>query len=148
MDKLSQASRSENMRRIRSTGMKPELAVRSIAHRMGYRFRLHAKDLPGKPDLVFRSRRKVIFVDGCFWHGHDCKEGRRVPKSNVEYWLKKIARNKQRDAEARTMLEATGWRVLVIWECERREQVRDKLRSFLGTERRQSTKQPRAGNDK
>ena len=90
MDKLSPEKRSENMRRIRSKGMKPELLVRSIAHRMGYRFRLHARDLPGRPDLVFRSRRKIIFVNGCFWHGHSCKEGRRVPKSNVDYWMQKI----------------------------------------------------------
>jgi len=119
------------MRRIRSKGMKPELLVRSIAHRMGYRFRLHARDLPGRPDLVFRSRRKIIFVNGCFWHGHSCKEGRRVPKSNVDYWMQKIAKNKVRDAKNRRKLKADGWSVLTIWECEKEPEIRQKLRSFL-----------------
>ncbi len=131
MDKLSPEKRSENMRRIRSKGMKPELLVRSIAHRMGYRFRLHARDLPGRPDLVFRSRRKIIFVNGCFWHGHSCKEGRRVPKSNVDYWMQKIAKNKVRDAKNRRKLKADGWSVLTIWECEKEPEIRQKLRSFL-----------------
>jgi len=131
LDKLSPEKRSENMRRIRSKGMKPELLVRSIAHRMGYRFRLHARDLPGRPDLVFRSRRKIIFVNGCFWHGHSCKEGRRVPKSNVDYWMQKIAKNKVRDAKNRRKLKADGWSVLTIWECEKEPEIRQKLRSFL-----------------
>lgn len=131
MDKLTPDRRSENMRRIKSKGMKPERVVRSIAHRMGYRFRLHPKDLPGKPDLVFRSRRKVVFVDGCFWHGHECKEGRRVPKSNVDYWRQKIARNKERDASSRERLGAAGWKVLTLWECESEEQIATKLRAFL-----------------
>lgn len=113
--------------------MKPELLVRSIAHRLGFRFRLHAKDLPGKPDLVFRSKRKVIFVNGCFWHGHDCKEGRRVPKSNVDYWLSKITRNKERDVAARKQLEADGWDVLTIWECEKEPDIRSRLLGFLST---------------
>ena len=131
MDKLTPDRRSENMRRIKSKGMKPEMLVRSIAHRMGFRFRLHAKDLPGKPDLVFRSRRKVIFVDGCFWHGHSCKEGRREPKSNIDYWRAKIARNKSRDAENREKLIALGWTSLTIWECDDDRKIKRRLRTFL-----------------
>ena len=132
MDKLSPEKRSENMRRIRSRGMKPEMKVRSIAHGMGFRYRLHVKDLPGKPDLVFWSARKAIFVNGCFWHGHSCKEGSRVPKTNVEYWTAKIRRNRTRDAECRQILEADGWKVLTIWECEGDEEIKRRLVRFLG----------------
>jgi len=131
MDELSPEKRSENMSRIRSKGMKPEMLVRSITHRMGYRFRLHAADLPGKPDLVFRSRRRVIFVNGCFWHGHTCKEGLREPKSNIDYWRAKIARNRTRDIANREKLEAEQWSILTIWECEPEETIREKLREFL-----------------
>ncbi len=109
--------RSANMRAIRSKDMKPELAVRSLAHALGYRFRLHRKDLPGKPDLVFPSRHKVIFVHGCFWHFHNCKIG-HVPKSNVAYWAPKLQRNRVRDGKNLEALTAEGWRSLVIWECE------------------------------
>lgn len=109
--------RSENMRRIRSKGMRPELAVRSMVHKMGYRFRLHRKDLPGKPDLVFAGRRKVIFVHGCFWHAHDCKTAHR-PKSNADYWGVKLKRNAARDKKSLAALMAQGWKPLVIWECE------------------------------
>jgi DNA mismatch endonuclease, patch repair protein len=119
-DSLSPSRRSRNMAAIRSSGMKPELIVRSLAHRLGYRFRLHAKDLPGKPDLVFRPRKKVIFVHGCFWHQHQkasCKDG-RAPKSNLGYWAPKLARNVNRDARNAEVLKALGWRALVIWECE------------------------------
>ena len=122
-DGLSPERRSENMRRIRSKGMKPEMAVRQLAHKLGYRYRLHRADLPGKPDLVFPGRRKVILVHGCFWHGHDdpnCTDGRRRPKSNLDYWLPKLARNRLRDATNITTLNESGWSVLVIWECETR----------------------------
>ncbi len=108
------------MAAIKSSGMKPEMIVRSLVHRLGYRFRLHAKDLPGKPDLVFRSRRKVIFVHGCFWHQHQkasCSDG-RAPKSNLGYWAPKLARNVNRDARNVAALKAFGWRILVVWECE------------------------------
>jgi DNA mismatch endonuclease (patch repair protein) len=136
VDKLTAERRSANMRQIKSKGMKPELLVRSLVHRMGFRFRLHAKDLPGKPDLVFRLRRKAIQVHGCFWHGHEsepCLDG-RAPKTNVGYWGPKLARNRQRDAESLALLEAQGWEVLTIWECETKDQSRLKrtISKFLG----------------
>jgi DNA mismatch endonuclease (patch repair protein) len=135
MDKLTPERRSENMRRIRSKDMKPELAVRRLVHGLGYRYRLHRKDLPGKPDLVFGPRCKVIFVHGCFWHGHEregCLDGRR-PKSNTGYWSPKLARNKERDAERVRALEALGWSVLVIWECETKDMrnIARRVRRFL-----------------
>lgn len=106
------------MRRIKSKGMKPELLVRSIVHRMGYRYGLHCADLPGKPDLVLRCRKKVIEVRGCFWHQHRaCREG-RIPKSSVKYWEPKLVRNIQRDRSNLRRLRALGWEVLIIWECD------------------------------
>jgi len=126
-------SRSENMRRIRSKDTSPELKVRSLAHRLGFRFRLHRKDLPGKPDLVFPVRKKIIFVHGCFWHKHDCPEGLRKPKSNRSYWIPKIERNQQRDTENINRLRVAGWDVLVVWECEIKahEHLAKKLIEFL-----------------
>jgi DNA mismatch endonuclease (patch repair protein) len=126
-------SRSENMRRIRSKDTKPEIKVRSMVHRLGYRFRLHRKDLPGKPDLVFPSRKKVIFVHGCFWHSHDCTSVARTPKTNTAYWVEKIQRNTERDAQHQSALKALGWNVLVIWECELKdaEALSSRLTSFL-----------------
>ena len=118
MDKLSAERRSANMRQIRSQNTAPELLLRRMLHSAGYRFRLHRKDLPGKPDLVFPCRRKVIFVHGCFWHQHPgCREG-RIPQSRREYWESKLVRNQQRDAAAQVSLQEQGWRALVIWECE------------------------------
>lgn len=108
------------MAAIASKDMKPEMIVRSLVHRMGYRYRLHARDLPGKPDLVFRPRRKAVFVHGCFWHQHpkrSCKDG-RAPKSNLGYWAGKLARNVGRDAANLARLRSMGWKVLVVWECE------------------------------
>jgi DNA mismatch endonuclease (patch repair protein) len=135
VDKLTAERRSHNMRQIKSKGMKPELLVRSLAHRLGYRFRLHAKDLPGKPDIVFRPQRKAIFVHGCFWHGHeriDCLDG-RTPKSNLSYWRPKLARNKERDSANVAALKAAGWRTLVIWECETKDtkKLAKRLTAFL-----------------
>jgi len=129
--------RSENMRAIRSTGMRPELEVRSLVHRLGFRFGLHRDDLPGRPDLVFGSRRKVIFVHGCFWHSHKCRMA-HTPKSNLNYWLPKLARNKQRDKRNIVALEALGWRSLVIWECETSEErdLKKRVRAFLGRPKR------------
>ena len=124
------------MRRIRAQDMKPELLVRRLLHGLGYRYRLHRVDLPGKPDIVFASRKKVVFVHGCFWHGHDdpnCVDGRRKPKSNLDYWLPKLARNKTRDEQQQKELEAHGWSALTIWECETKDQqkLEKKLTAFL-----------------
>ena len=119
-DNLSVKDRSWCMSRIRSQGMKPELAVRSMVHRLGYRFRLHRRDLAGKPDLVLPRHRAVIFVNGCFWHWHSdpgCPIA-GLPKSNLDYWKPKLARTRSRDLEHRASLEADGWRVLTIWECQ------------------------------
>lgn len=133
MDTISSVRRSENMRRIKSKGMKPERIVRTLVHRMGYRYRLHSPDLPGKPDLVFRTRKKIIEVRGCFWHQHrSCSEA-HIPKSRTDYWLPKLARNAERDRTTCKRLRSLGWRVLVVWECEV-DDDRDlsmKLRRFL-----------------
>ena len=120
VDIVSKNRRSEIMSAIRSKGTKPEMAVRRLLHSMGYRYRLHKDGLPGKPDLVFPGRRKVIQVHGCFWHQHaepGCKIVRH-PKSNQDYWLPKLERNVVRDAEQTEQLRAMGWDVLVVWECE------------------------------
>ena len=125
--------RSEVMRRVRSVDTKPEMAVRRLCHAMGYRYRLHRRDLPGKPDLVFPARRKAIFVHGCFWHGHDCKRGARVPKNNRNYWVRKVSRNRERDLTNRDLLDVLGWGILVVWECEVEPiALTDRLRDFLG----------------
>jgi len=133
MDRLKPELRSENMRRIRSKDTVPELIVRSLTHRMGYRYRLHVRNLPGKPDLVFRPRKKVIFVHGCFWHQHaDCKEG-RIPASKATYWKPKLLRNVKRDRSHLLELVSSGWKVLVIWECQIRDtdRLEKRLRKFL-----------------
>jgi len=115
---MAALSRSENMSRIRSRDSKPEMAVRRIVYGLGYRYRLHAQALPGRPDLVFQGRRKIIFVHGCFWHGHlDCKIAHK-PKSNRSYWSPKIARNNARDERNILQLRSLGWDILVLWECE------------------------------
>lgn len=118
MDRISTAQRSRLMSRIRSRDTKPEMIVRSTLHRLGYRYVLHRRVLPGTPDLVFPSRHKVIFVHGCFWHCHSCKYGQAQSKSNVEYWKEKIARNVQRDKENISSLKKMGWGVLIVWECQ------------------------------
>lgn len=109
--------RSAIMRAVKSENTAPERVLRTALHRLGYRYRLHVKHLPGKPDLVFPKHRVVIFVHGCFWHGHDCKRGARQPKTNAAYWREKIARNKERDASHDKKLKEMGWRVITIWEC-------------------------------
>lgn len=121
MDSLSPSARSENMRRIKSVDTNPEITVRRILHRLGFRFRLYRGSLPGKPDLVLPKHKTVIFVNGCFWHGHGCRRG-RIPRSNAEYWIPKITRNKQRDEKNYTNLQELGWRPIVIWECETKHQ--------------------------
>ena len=106
------------MRRIRKTDTKPEMIVRRLAHGLGFRYRLHRRDLPGTPDLVFPRLRKVILVHGCFWHQHDCPLGRKQPSTNTQYWLPKLARNVDRDRWVQTRLQEQGWGVLVVWECQ------------------------------
>ena len=126
-------ARSRIMRAIKSRNTAPELLVRRLAHRMGYRFRVHRKDLPGTPDLVFPARRKAIFVHGCFWHCHDCGGGPRMPAHNRAYWKKKLTLNKKRDQAACAALTTLGWKVRVFWECELQNQKRTQrnLRTFL-----------------
>ncbi|MBM3507150.1 MAG: DNA mismatch endonuclease Vsr [Alphaproteobacteria bacterium] len=109
------------MARVRKADTKPELAVRSLCHRLGYRFRLHYRHLPGTPDLVFPRLRKLIFVHGCFWHQHGCGLG-PVPRSRQEYWVPKLERNASRDRRVRGELMRLGWRVLIVWECETRSE--------------------------
>jgi len=106
------------MQRIRSKNTKPELHVRRLVHALGYRYRLHGGHLPGRPDLVFAGRRKVIFVHGCYWHVHSCRFGRVTPATNAEFWREKRLGNRQRDKRNERALRALGWRLLVVWECE------------------------------
>jgi DNA mismatch endonuclease (patch repair protein) len=118
MDNLTPGQRRETMRRVRSVDTGPELKLRRALHRLGYRYRLHDSALPGKPDLVFPSRRKIIFVHGCFWHGHACPAGGNRPASNLVYWNAKLQRNSARDRANRAKLRSLGWDVLVVWECQ------------------------------
>ena len=118
VDSLTPAQRSERMSRIRSTNTKPEVALRKALHRLGFRFRLHGRRLPGKPDIVLPRYRTAIFVHGCFWHRHEGCKIATTPKSNTEFWVDKFNRNTDRDAIKRAQLEADGWRVIVVWECE------------------------------
>jgi len=117
-DVLSTEQRRFCMSRIRDKNTKPEIIVRQLVRQMGIGYRLHVKDLPGKPDLVFRKHKKIIFVHGCFWHMHTCKYGRVVPKTNAEFWQTKRLSNKLRDSKNRKELKKLGWKVLVIWECQ------------------------------
>ena len=125
--------RSATMRAVKSRDTKPEMRVRCLLHGMGYRYRLQRKDLPGKPDIVFGPRRRVIFVHGCFWHGHDCKRGARVPATNTAYWQAKIARNVDRHACQLDSLIAKGWAALTLWECELKDRdvLIERLKKFL-----------------
>ena len=133
-DNLTPEQRKHTMTQVHSQDTKPEMQVRRLVHGMGYRYRLHRTDLPGNPDLVFPGRRKIIFVNGCFWHGHNCKSGRKQPKANEAYWTAKLARNRTRDASNQALLREQGWDVLVVWECKirNREALADEIRSFLG----------------
>jgi DNA mismatch endonuclease (patch repair protein) len=117
-DRLTPEQRSAQMRRIRKTNTRPEIAVRRVAHALGLRFRLHRRDLPGSPDLVFPRHRKLIFVHGCFWHQHEGCRLARKPVTRLDYWLPKLDRNMQRDRDVLEMLRAAGWQPIVIWECE------------------------------
>ena len=117
-DVFSPEKRSSVMRQVKGKDTSPELKVRRLLTAMGLRYRLHRADLPGKPDIAMPGRKLAIFVHGCFWHGHDCARGARVPKANRPYWEAKIGRNRARDCEHRATLEAKGWRVMTLWECE------------------------------
>jgi DNA mismatch endonuclease, patch repair protein len=117
-DVFEPEKRSAVMRRVKGRGTAPELEVRRLIWSLGGRYRLNRADLPGKPDIVLAGRRLAIFVHGCFWHGHDCARGARIPKANRDYWVAKIAGNRVRDIATRRALEATGWRVETVWECE------------------------------
>jgi len=132
-DNLTAEQRITCMRAVQSQHTIPEMRVRQAAHSLGYRYALHRKDLPGKPDLVFVSRRKIVFVHGCFWHLHNCRHGRISPVSNVSYWRTKREKNKQRDKEHLRSLRAAGWKVLVVWECCTKDmaRLRKRLTDFL-----------------
>ncbi|HVV45880.1 MAG TPA: very short patch repair endonuclease [Bryobacteraceae bacterium] len=121
-DVLTAAQRSYNMSRIRGAHTAPEMRVRSLLHGMGLRYRLHGKGLPGKPDLVFARARAVLFVHGCFWHMHRCKYGKPVPATNVTFWAEKRRSNVERDKRNRALLQADGWRVFQVWECQTRDE--------------------------
>ncbi len=149
-DVFDAAKRSAVMRAVKSRDTKPELAVRAAVRALGYgcRYRIGGAKLPGKPDLVFGGMRKVIFVHGCFWHGHDCKRGARQPKDNAAYWRAKIERNRVRDASAIAALKADGWRALALWECEIKEAalLARKLTNFLQDAQTRNNRAPaRAG---
>ena len=130
-------TRSQIMGRVKGRDTKPELIVRRMLHSLGYRYRLQFRSLPGSPDIAFTARRAAVFVHGCFWHGHDCARAQRMPKTNAAYWTAKIARNRARDREVASALEALGWRQLTIWECELRDPdaLAERLRAFLGPPR-------------
>lgn len=128
-DVFSPEVRSRVMAQVRSQGTRPELAVRRELHALGYRFRLHRRDLPGRPDVVLPKYRLVIFVNGCFWHGHRCRDG-QLPTSNAEYWESKIGRNRARDRRATRELNRLGWRVQTIWTCRLRQGLRAALRTL------------------
>jgi len=136
-DVFDRAKRSAVMRRVRGRDTKPEMIVRRALTRLGARYRLHRKDLAGSPDVAMPGRRLAIFVHGCFWHGHDCARGSRVPKQNRDYWLAKVARNRARDERNRDELAAMGWRAETLWECELKdaEGLEARLRELLQSTR-------------
>ena len=133
MDTRTPEQRRRIMQAVKTKDTKPELVVRRVLHRLGYRFRLHRRDLPGRPDIVLPRHRKIIFVHGCFWHWHGCAKG-QPPRSRPEYWLPKLERNVKRDVTNIEQLESLGWRVLVVWQCETKELDRLTLRlqDFVG----------------
>lgn len=134
-DRLTPEARSALMARIHGKDTKPELVVRRLLHAMGYRFRLHRRDLPGTPDIVLPGRRKAIFVHGCFWHGHENCRKASTPASNRTFWEAKIAANRERDRRKVQSLERRDWQVLVIWECELPDAFTDEALAFLGPPR-------------
>jgi DNA mismatch endonuclease (patch repair protein) len=133
VDHVSKEKRSEIMRSVRAKDTRPELFVRRLIFSLGYRYRLHCKDLPGKPDLVFSRPKKAIFIHGCFWHYHGCKKG-NPPRSRKEFWLPKLENNRMRDQKVQHEMTELGWKVLVIWQCEIRDtqELKKRLIQFLG----------------
>ena len=133
-DVHTKQQRSYNMSRIKGKNTKPEILIRKIIHRMGYRFRLHRKDLPGKPDLVLPRLNKIVFVHGCFWHMHNCRYGKVTPKTRAEFWQTKREGNVKRDKRNIRLLKKQDWQVLVVWECQIRniEKLRKRIAEFLG----------------
>lgn len=134
LDHLNASERSENMRRIRGKNTQPETTVRKFVFSMGYRYRLHYEALPGRPDMAFVRKRKVIFVHGCFWHRHTSCKFARMPKTNSAFWAQKLQRNVARDALRRSQLHKLGWKTMVIWECEARfiSKYKKRIQNFLG----------------
>lgn len=132
-DPLSREERSVQMALVRNKDTKPELLVRRLTHTMGFRYRLHSRELPGHPDLIFSRRRKVIFVHGCFWHRHGDCPLTRLPKSRLDFWAPKLEQNKERDARNQAKLRETGWQFLIVWECElrNRDDLIRRIRGFL-----------------
>jgi len=130
---VTKKRRSEIMGRVGSKNTKPEIAIRKILSSMGYRYRLHRKDLPGKPDIAFMGKKKVVFINGCFWHRHPGCPNTRTPKSRIDYWTRKFDQNVARDKKNIAELKDLGWDTLIIWECEiaQTEEIRNRLRSFL-----------------
>jgi len=132
-DVHTREQRSRNMAAIRSKDTKPEMRVRSVLHSLGFRFRLHRKDLPGKPDIVLPKHRLAIFVHGCFWHSHDCRYGRVIPATRPAFWAAKRKENVDRDSRNKAGLKEQGWRVITVWECETRlEALKDILAKRIG----------------
>jgi DNA mismatch endonuclease, patch repair protein len=133
MDVHSREQRSRNMAAIKAKDTKPELVVRRLAHRLGYRFRLHRRDLPGVPDLVFPRLRKIIFVHGCYWHMHNCRWGSVTPKTNAKFWQAKRTGNVDRDKRKQGELKRLGWKVLTVWECETKVllPLQERIEEFL-----------------
>lgn len=134
-DPLTRSERSHRMASVRSKDTKPELRVRQIVWALGYRYRLHPRDIAGRPDLVFRGARKLIFVHGCFWHQHHCAMGDRIPKSRVRFWRAKLRGNRVRDAKVYRRLKREGWSILTVWECETKRsrllRLRERIEAFL-----------------
>jgi DNA mismatch endonuclease (patch repair protein) len=132
-DVFTPVQRSAVMRAVPGKDSSAELKVRRLLTRMGLRYRLHRRDLPGSPDVVFPGRKTALFVHGCFWHGHDCRRGARVPKTNADYWIAKVARNRARDVSVQAALATLGWRAEVVWECELKDEthLEARLRTVL-----------------
>lgn len=133
--------RRRTMQAVKSKDTSVEMQVRKMLHAAGYRYRLHGRDLPGCPDLVFGGRKKALFIHGCFWHGHPCARGKRVPKTNTAYWTAKISRNCTRDNAAKEELKQLGWKVCVVWECELKDENRvcRRVARFLGQRLRENS---------